>query len=94
MDFLCLIVQIQEWPSNGGRGLRVISVSNLHEGKGIDLNIMALAKLEKSGVGDWSYQIVGDGDEKAKLKALVAKHGLQSKVQFHGSQPHNKVFDF
>ena len=62
--------------------LKIVSVSNLHEGKGIDINLKALAQLNQMGITNWIYTIVGAGAEKAKLQALSLSLGLTSNVNF------------
>lgn len=74
-----------------GSTLRIISVSNLHEGKGIDLSIDALALLDKSGVTDWSYVIVGGGRERGQLEARVNAHGLGDRISFRGPLSHDRA---
>lgn len=70
---------------------RLISVSNLHEGKGLDLTIRALAMLQASGIRDWSYHIVGDGYMRAELEQLVQSLNLQKKITFIGAVEHAEV---
>lgn len=72
--------------------LKLVSVSNLHEGKGIDLNLSALAILIKEGFDDWHYTIIGDGKEKEKLVALVKALNLTDKVTFKGACAHDHVY--
>jgi len=74
-----------------GRVTRLISVSNLHEGKGIDLTLRALTQLKAKGVDNWHYIIVGDGYERPKLERLVAEAEIESRVTFHGEVPHTEV---
>lgn len=74
-----------------GRIIRLISVSNLHEGKGIDLAIRALAMLQESGFGDWSYHIVGDGYMRAELEQLAQSLNLQNMITFVGAVEHAEV---
>lgn len=76
------------WPSP----LRLISVSNLHEGKGIDLTLKALGALAQQGIRDWQYTIVGEGDERAGLESLASELGLQAQVQFVGAVAHKDVY--
>jgi len=73
---------------------RLISVSNLHEGKGIDLTIRALAQLRDQGVGRWHYTIVGDGYERLMLEKLVADLNLGDMVSFAGAVEHESVVDY
>lgn len=72
--------------------LRFISVSHLHEGKGIDLNLRALARLKASGYVQWVYKIIGDGYEKKNLQRLVTELGLETQVDFLGYCKHNEVY--
>lgn len=71
--------------------LRIISVSNLHEGKGIELNIEALALLKKSGCTDWHYVIVGGGQERRQLAAKVKALDLNDTIAFRGPLPHDQA---
>lgn len=68
--------------------LRLISISNLQEGKGIDLNLHALALLDQCGMRDWQYTIVGGGNERPRLETIVDEHGLRDRVTFEGHLPH------
>lgn len=77
----------KEW----GKVIRFISVSNLHEGKGIDLNLQALVRLSAAGFHDWTYSIVGGGAERSHFEAMTARLGLGSKVMFHGQLPHDRA---
>lgn len=74
------------------RTLEIISVSNLHDGKGIDLNLQALAGLNQRGQRKWRYTIVGGGRERSKLETLTRELGLAGQVEFCGLLPHDQVF--
>jgi glycosyltransferase involved in cell wall biosynthesis len=69
-----------------------ISVSNLHEGKGIDINLDALAELNRKGLTGWSYRIVGDGDQRLSLESQSRRLGLERQVEFLGARPHQEVY--
>ncbi|HTQ98461.1 MAG TPA: glycosyltransferase family 4 protein [Candidatus Acidoferrum sp.] len=73
--------------------LRLISVSNLHAGKGIDLTLRALAQLHRQGNAAWHYTVVGDGAERTPLQALTAELGLSAQVTFVGAIDHAAVYD-
>ena len=73
---------------------RLISVSNLHEGKGIDLTVRALAQLREQGVDRWHYTIVGDGYERSGLEKLVTDLALGDQVRFAGAVAHEAVADY
>jgi glycosyltransferase involved in cell wall biosynthesis len=70
---------------------RLVSVCNLHEGKGIDLVLDALKLLDALGTREWNYTVVGDGRERPALAARARAHGLTERVYFLGSQPREKV---
>jgi glycosyltransferase involved in cell wall biosynthesis len=74
------------------RPLRLVSVSNLHEGKGIDLTLAALRRLEDSGVADWTYNVVGGGNQAVALRQLARDLGLSAKVTFSGPCDHDEVY--
>lgn len=72
--------------------IRLISVSNLVEGKGVDLTIQALAELNRQGLKNWSFIIIGEGTERKKLEKLVAALELSRQIQFTGVCSHDKVY--
>jgi glycosyltransferase involved in cell wall biosynthesis len=78
----------------GDRPIRLVSVANLHEGKGIDLTLHALARLHDEGLSNWGYRIIGDGRERTTLLALVRNLGLAEKVTFIGAIRHAEIFDY
>lgn len=53
-----------------------------HQTKGFDILIEAFARLAQKEK-EWTLNIVGEGPEESKLKALVATHELQSRVTIH-----------
>ena len=75
------------------RPVRFISVSNLHEGKGIDITMRALAMVQKLGFTEWNYTIVGDGAQRPELTNLAKSLKLENKVNFVGSQPHERIYE-
>lgn len=78
----------QKWPEK----LRFISVSNLEEGKGIELNLQAFAKLKQENIVNWTYQIVGDGSLRHLLESLVDQYHLRDHVIFLGALTHDQVY--
>jgi glycosyltransferase involved in cell wall biosynthesis len=71
---------------------RFISVSNLQEGKGIDIALRALAMARDEGLVHWDYTIVGDGGEHRALAELAWSLGLTEQVRFLGEQPHERIY--
>jgi glycosyltransferase involved in cell wall biosynthesis len=79
-------------PALAQRPLRLISVSNLVDGKGIDLNLEALARLHAGGLQDWQYTIIGGGDQASQLRNLARRLGIADKVHFTGAIAHRDVY--
>ena len=79
--------------SNDKTPLRFVSVSNLLEGKGIDIALNALAEVSARGFENWDYTIVGDGAQRQAWTTLSHELGLANKVSFLGTRPHIEVFD-
>jgi glycosyltransferase involved in cell wall biosynthesis len=77
----------------GAGGPRLVSVANLWEQKGIDLNLRALAQLAGEGVRWQSYTVVGDGPERPALYRLAAELGIAGRVRFCGRLPHRQALD-
>jgi phosphatidyl-myo-inositol dimannoside synthase len=61
----------------------VLTVGRLQKRKGHDQMIRAVARA-RSAVPDLLYAIVGDGEERPALQALVEQEGLGGHVQFLG----------
>lgn len=69
--------------------VRIVSVSNLIELKGIDHNLIALADLASRRPDlEFEYVIVGDGPEKNKLINLSEELNLSGQVHFLGRLPY------
>lgn len=74
-------------------GKTVISVSNLIDTKGIDLNIKAIFELVKR-YPDIKYNIIGEGPEKPALLKMVKNFGLENNVFFLGKPPHEETMKY
>ncbi|MCH9763895.1 MAG: glycosyltransferase [Gammaproteobacteria bacterium] len=74
--------------------IKIVSVSNLEEGKGIDITLRALATLKKQHIFDWHYTIVGDGSERKNLENLVKQLQLERYVSFAGLCAHASVYQY
>lgn len=68
----------------------LLSVGRLQMRKGHDVMIEALAKLTPQH-RSLRYVIVGDGQERARLEALVEQHGVRDHVRFEGEVPGNML---
>jgi len=71
----------------------ILSVSNLTETKGIDLNLRAIAK-SKEKYPNIYYLIIGDGKERKNLEKLVKELKVKNYVKFLGQTPYNKVMEY
>lgn len=84
----------EQQPLAWSKKVKLVSVCNLtDDGKGIDINLHALAKLRKQGFIDWNYTIVGDGSFRTEFESLVQSLELIEHVQFVGACNHNIVFE-
>lgn len=61
--------------------------------KGQQYVIKALALLKSQGNTDFRYQLAGGGDQ-SYLKSMAAKYGVTNQIDFLGSLPHEKIFDW
>ena len=69
---------------------RLLSVGRLTEKKGMDTLIRAFRKVGNR-YPRAKLVIVGDGEEKGRLRRLVRKYKLSKRVVFKGSLPHHAV---
>lgn len=63
-------------------GLVVGTVAELHRVKGIDVAIRAFARAFK--YTDASYEIIGEGDDRAYLENLIKSLGMESQIKLLG----------
>lgn len=71
----------------------VLSVSNLIETKGIDLNLKSIAKLREK-YPDIQYTVVGDGHKRKALEDLARQLGLEKHVKFVGRVDYKTVLSY
>ncbi len=69
--------------ADASRPPRIVAAGRLHPKKGFDVLIAALALLRDQGQA-FDCEIAGEGDERAKLEALIAQHGLGQRVRLVG----------
>jgi len=62
-------------------GIRIVTVARLHRQKGLDILLHAIAMLDKN----IRLYIIGEGEERAKLRRLIKKLGLVGKAYLFGS---------
>ena len=71
--------------------VEMVSVSNLVDGKGIDVNLAALGRPELKAY-DWHYHIIGGGPIRSSLEAQAHALQISERVTFHGQCNHDVVF--
>jgi glycosyltransferase involved in cell wall biosynthesis len=72
---------------------RIVSVARLTAKKGLPTVIRALAILNEQGL-DFTFDLIGEGEDRQRLEALAGYSGIATKVRFHGAMPHERVLDF
>lgn len=83
------LAKLKRWKEIGS--VSILSVSSLIDLKNVDVNLRALAGLK--GRIDWTYTIVGEGEERPKLEALTAELGIEDRVRFLGAKSHLEVIE-
>lgn len=68
--------------------IRFIQVGRLVEKKGYDLS---LRMLERLGLTDFSFEIVGQGELESELRMLAEGLGLSERVRFSGPLTHSQA---
>jgi glycosyltransferase involved in cell wall biosynthesis len=71
-------------------GRRIIYSGRLAKNKGL-MELLAAFKLVLAGMPDAELIILGDGEMRPRLEALVARDGLERRVVFRGMVPHEQV---
>lgn len=82
--------RLENWKT-GRKPVRLVSVCALQKLKNIDINLRVMAKLPDSI--DYSYEIIGSGEEAEGLKRLASELGLEKRVSFHGHLSHSEVME-
>jgi glycosyltransferase involved in cell wall biosynthesis len=71
----------------------ILFVGNLHSIKGIDLLLDACLRLARSRV-EFQCHLVGDGGLRSALLQQAQDSGIDSRVFFHGTRPHDELVDW
>ncbi|MFD0961406.1 glycosyltransferase [Paenibacillus chungangensis] len=67
------------------QGWKIVSTGRLHPQKGFDLAIAACRQLVDSGC-DVHWYIIGEGQERERLEAMISQYGLQERFVLLGLQ--------
>lgn len=72
---------------------RILTIARLIEKKGLPIVYKALKLLYDQGVS-FRHTLIGDGDDRKQLLALIHELGLSSVTQWLGTLPHDRVLDY
>lgn len=70
----------------------ILTIARFVEKKGLVDILAALALLARSGV-PFRYVLIGDGDDRARLEAVVRDLGLTAQVEMTGTLAHEQVLE-
>lgn len=79
-------------PLPAERDIDILAAGSLIPLKQYDIFLRIVAEIKKQ-IPLVNTVLIGDGPEKAKLKSLITKKGLQSNVSITGELPHFKVLE-
>ena len=83
------LVRFKPRPIRRDGPLQLLAVGRLVEKKGFHILIEAAARLRSA----FRLRIIGEGRERARLRALIAKHDLQDYVTLAGEATHKELPD-
>ena len=72
--------------------IKIITIARLHWIKGIDYTLEALSLLKKNNI-QFSYQIIGDGDDYEPLRYAVHQLDLEDDVKILGKLTHKETIE-
>lgn len=78
--------------ANVTRDIDVLGVGALSSLKNYSMFIEVVLEVRKK-FPDIKAKIVGEGEEKSKLKKMIIENGLQSNIELIGEIPHTQVFE-
>lgn len=77
---------------NNGNGItRFLYVGQLINRKGLINTLEAFSKLINC---DWTFTIIGTGEQESELKAITKQYHLEEKVLFIGYKQKNEIIDY
>lgn len=79
---------------NGEGICKIVCVGRLYTPhKGQDVLVQALRKLKGQGVVNYHLDIIGDGESRAQLEAMIAELGLQEHIKLLGQRDRTYIYD-
>ncbi len=79
-------------PFSSAPPYEIFTVARFTPKKGLPTVFKALKKLDEKGI-DFSYKIVGDGDDRESTLAMVDELGLSKRVTWLGTKAHEEVLE-
>lgn len=79
-------------PETIGEKPAFLTIGRLHWKKGYPLMLNALSKLRSEGI-DFTYHIIGDGEDMEQLVYLVRMLGLDQQVKLMGRRSHSETLE-
>lgn len=78
-----------KWNPEGRRLL--VTVARLSQEKNLDFLVAAMAELKRRSAPSFRLLIIGEGEERPHLEALIRETGLEAEVKLVGSVPATEV---
>jgi len=78
---------------NGKEKIHFLTVARLHWKKGLDYTLQALAVLKEKNIL-FQYTIIGEGQERERLLFTIHQLGLEDRITFVGSVPHQDIIKY
>ncbi len=69
---------------------KILTVARMTQKKGLPTIYKALAELHRKGI-DFQHTLIGDGDDREKILALISSLGLEDHCKWIGTQTHEEV---
>lgn len=82
---------IERASSGGGKSVRLLFVGRFAAQKNLPLLLAVVKRLQSAGCPDFTLTMVGEGPDEASLRALAAREGLGSIVEFRGPVSREEV---
>jgi glycosyltransferase involved in cell wall biosynthesis len=81
-----------EIPQRAGRPHRILTVARLTAKKGLPTVFKALKLMHDRGIS-LNHTLIGDGDDRDKILALIKEIGLTQITRWLGTMPHHEVLE-
>lgn len=69
---------------------KILTVARMTQKKGLPTIYKALARLQQKGI-QFQHTLIGDGDDREKILALISSLGLEGQCRWIGTQTHEEV---